>query len=72
MINGWPERGDTVVWTGGKRPVALRVADSLVVEAGGFACLEAYAAGSNRLETYFVRRSEVSGLPVSWSRHGAQ
>jgi hypothetical protein len=60
MINGWPERGDIVVWTGGNRPVALRVADSLIVAAGEFAYLEAYLAGSSRLGTYFVRRGEVT------------
>jgi hypothetical protein len=59
MINGWPERGDTVVWTAGLRPVPLRVADSLIVEAGAFAYVKAYLAGSSRPGTYFIRHGDI-------------
>lgn len=62
MIDGWPERGDDVLWTGGRRPVPLRVADSLVVDAGEFAYLRAYLAGSCRQGTYLVRRGEVAAM----------
>jgi hypothetical protein len=45
VIDGWPGRGDTVLWTGGQQPVPLRVADAYVVEAGAFAFLVATPQG---------------------------
>jgi hypothetical protein len=62
VIDGWPGRGDTVLWTGGQRPIPLRVADAYVVEAGGFAYLIAYRPGTDQPRTYYVRRGEVSVL----------
>lgn len=44
-MDGWPGRGETVLWTGGERPIPLRVADAYVVEAGAFAFLVAYRVG---------------------------
>jgi hypothetical protein len=62
VIDGWPGRGDTVLWTGGERPVPLRVSDVYVVEAGGFAYLIAYIPGSSQPHTYLLRRGQVSVL----------
>lgn len=62
MIGGWPGRGDIVLWTGGERPIPLRVSDAYVVEAGAFAFLIAYRPGCDQPHTYFVRRGEISVL----------
>jgi hypothetical protein len=62
MLNGWPQRGDTVLLTRGPEPVELRVSDTRVV-ADTFAFLKGYAAGSNRQGTYFVERCDVRPVP---------
>lgn len=62
MIDGWPQRGETVLVVKNGQSVPLLVADTYVIEADHCAFVVGYVPGSDRPRVGLVRRDEVAVL----------